>query len=71
MASSDIVIRYEARPCKVDGLRNALWHSFYNGKAIVEFADGTVQKVYTDRVRFMDTKQRFLEYNWEEDDDRR
>lgn len=70
MARSDMVIRFEARPCMVNG-REALWHSFYNGKAIVEFADGTVQKVYTDQVRFMDTKQKFSEYNWEEDDDRR
>ena len=49
------------RPCLVDDL-TGLFHMWtINGKAIVEFDDGTVLKVEAEDIRFLDTERLMAE----------
>lgn len=73
MASGDIKISAELRPCIVNG-KKALFHLWIKKKDIVmqseyinglvEFIDGTVEEIRADKIRFCDSK--IKEYCFEE-----
>lgn len=73
MASGDIKISTELRPCMING-KKALFHLWIKKKDIVmqseyvdglvEFIDGTVEEIKSERIRFCDSK--IKEYSFEE-----
>lgn len=73
MASGDIKISTELRPCMING-KKALFHLWIKKKDIVmqseyvdglvEFIDGTVEEIKADRIGFCDSK--IKEYSFEE-----
>lgn len=61
-------ISFRLRPCLAHGER-ALFHrwdidDFDTAVAIVEYEDGTMDSVYPDNLRFLDSKATFAEYAW-------
>lgn len=65
MASGDIKISTELRPCLING-KKALFHLWIKKKDIVmqseyidglvEFIDGTVEEIRANKIRFCDSK---------------
>lgn len=58
----EMLIKYEARPCIVDGERKALFYGFCDNfdKCVVQYEDGELHKAYVWKIRFTDNK--FEEY---------
>ena len=71
--SPTITIRHETRPCRYSA-KNAIWHAWGNwgnicGEgsgtyALVEFEDGTVKRVNPEKVRFLDSRRMFEEFDF-------
>ena len=69
MAEIQIIMKQEKRPCFIylDGEKwHCLWHMFHDGKAFIEYDDGTTDWVHADEVTFLDSKEQFKDYDWEE-----
>lgn len=83
MARGEITVRQAVRPCKAFYWRpstdvpgeeklvevNGLWHMWRDGgrEGIVEMTDGHIVYVEPKYIRFLDSDDVFIEYDWEKE----
>lgn len=71
MANAGITISHELRPCLVGAKqRRALFHQWYPDSyaglvGVVEYEDGSVVKVTTKNIRFLDSASKFDGICWD------
>lgn len=71
--AKNIVARWQTRPCEITGYAlpmYCIWHCWAdnNTKALVEDGRGYVELVDATRIRFLDSRRAFAQYDWRENE---